>query len=423
MARIVIIGGGIAGISCARALETAGADWQLLECSDALGGRVRTDVVGGFRLDRGFQVYLTAYRAVGEFVDERSLGLRHFTSGAMVFDGGGFARIVHPLRDPVGAVRGVLSRPSTALDLARLAPMALSAMRTPAERPGTPEGSTRALLGRMDIGEATVDGFLRSFFGGVFLDRSLETDASQFRFTFSNFARGDASVPAHGMGELPRHLAAPLPAHRIRLNTRVSAVAHHAHGATVRTAGGDEIAADAVVIAADMDAAHALDPRIPARRWCATTTMHWACEARALPGPMREPILFLDGTGGGPVNHAACMSSVSADYAPEGMALVSLSCVDAGPEDGGLAALVARTSAQMDRWFGRGAMAGWRLLRTDRILRALPRQHAPDLAARPAPVVDDCTVVAGDHVTDGSIDGAWRSGSDAAAAALRMVSR
>ncbi|MFM8731113.1 MAG: FAD-dependent oxidoreductase, partial [Phycisphaerales bacterium] len=144
MARIVIIGGGIAGISCARALETAGADWQVLECSDALGGRVRTDVVGGFRLDRGFQVYLTAYRAVGEFVDERSLGLRHFTSGAMVFDGRGFARIVHPLRDPVGAVRGVLSRPSTALDLARLAPMALGALRTPAEHPGAPEGSTRA---------------------------------------------------------------------------------------------------------------------------------------------------------------------------------------------------------------------------------------------------------------------------------------
>jgi hypothetical protein len=138
---------------------------------------------------------------------------------------------------------------------------------------------------------------------------------------------------------------------------------------------------------------------------------------------MREPILFLDGTGDGPVNHAACMSSVAPGYAPEGMALLSLSCVDAGPEDGGLAALVARTSVQMDRWFGRGAMAGWRLLRTDRILRALPRQHPGDLASRPSATVDECTVVAGDHVTDGSIDGAWRSGSEAAAAALRLVSR
>jgi phytoene dehydrogenase-like protein len=424
MARIAIIGGGIAGISCARALESAGADWELLEGSDALGGRVRTDVVDGFRLDRGFQVYLTAYRAVGEFVDERALGLRHFTSGAMVFDGrGGFARIVHPLRDPVGAVRGVLSRPASALDLARLAPMALAAMRTPAERPGPAEGSTAALLARMDIGPATVDGFLRSFFGGVFLDRSLETDASQFRFTFSNFARGDASVPALGMGELPRHLAAPLPARRIRLGARVASVVHRARGAVVRTADGTERAADAVVIAADMDSAHALDARIPARRWCATTTMHWACESRRVPAPMREPILFLDGTGDGPVNHAACMSSVAPGYAPEGMALLSLSCVDAGPEEGGLAALVARTSAQMDRWFGRGAMAGWRLLRTDRILRALPRQHPGDLASRPSATVDECTVVAGDHVTDGSIDGAWRSGSAAAAAALRLVSR
>jgi hypothetical protein len=71
----------------------------------------------------------------------------------------------------------------------------------------------------------------------------------------------------------------------------------------------------------------------------------------------------------------------------------------------------------MERWFGRGAMRGWRLLRTDRIAQALPRQHQGDLRARPGTILDDGIFLAGDHVTEGSIDGALRSGRFAAEAA------
>ena len=66
MSRTAIIGGGLAGLACAHALQARGAEWTLFEASDAVGGRVRTDMVDGFRLDRGFQVYLTGYRAVVE---------------------------------------------------------------------------------------------------------------------------------------------------------------------------------------------------------------------------------------------------------------------------------------------------------------------------------------------------------------------
>jgi predicted NAD/FAD-dependent oxidoreductase len=90
-------------------------------------------------------------------------------------------------------------------------------------------------------------------------------------------------------------------------------------------------------------------------------------------------------------------------------------------ETTGMNALVARTVTQMERWFGRGAMAGWRLLRTDRVLRALPRQHPADLAMRPSHEIDDGLFAAGDHLTDGSIDGAVRSGRLAAEAVLRAL--
>lgn len=423
MAGTAIIGAGMAGLACAHALNARGVDWTLFESSDDVGGRVRTDLVEGFRLDRGFQVYLTAYRAAGELIDDRALDFRAFRAGAMVFDGRGFVPVLHPLRHPIATLRGLAAAPAMALDLARLAPMALDAVRHPVVAPGAPEGSTEDLLRRMDIGRATVDGFLRSFFGGVFLDRSLGTDASQFRFTFSAFARGQTVLPARGMGEIPRQVAAALPAARIRLRSPVASLAYRRGGYAIRGTDGKPLEFDSVVVATDMSAAHRLDGRIEDRTWCETVTFHWACRRSALPAPLLEPVLFLDGTGDGPINHAACTSSVAPGYAPAGEALVALSAVGIDWTSESMASVLARTVTQLERWFGRDAMRGWRLLRTDRIVRALPRQHTADLAARPDPEVDEGLFVAGDHVTDGSIDGAVRSGLRAAEAVLRRVSR
>jgi phytoene dehydrogenase-like protein len=123
MSRTAIIGGGLAGLACAHALQARGAEWTLFEASDAVGGRVRTDMVDGFRLDRGFQVYLTGYRAAGELLDYAALRLRQFHAGAMVFDGRRFVRVSNPLRHPIDALRGLASSPATAMDLARLAPV------------------------------------------------------------------------------------------------------------------------------------------------------------------------------------------------------------------------------------------------------------------------------------------------------------
>ena len=423
MSRTAIIGAGLAGLSCAHALQKRGVDWTIFEASDAVGGRVRTDMVDGFRLDRGFQVYLTAYRAAGELLEYAPLNFRTFRAGAEVFDGRGFTQISHPLRHPLSAIRGLAARPSMALDFARLAPMALDAIRHPILKPGVASGSTLDELRRMDLGITTVDGFMRSFFGGVFLDRTLGTDFSQFQYIFSTFARGQTVVPALGMGEIPKQLAASLPAERIRLRAPVSSIARRGKSFAVRTASGDEAIFDAVVLATDMSAAHALDARVNARAWCSNVTFYWACDVGRLPAPLHQPTLFLDGTGDGPVNHAACLSSVAPEYAPAGQSLIALNMVEVDWAAESMSSVTARMVVQMERWFGTGAMRGWRLLRTDRIVRALPRQHTADIHARPSTEIDDGMFVAGDHVTDGSIDGAVRSGTLASEAVLRWFNR
>lgn len=95
---IVIIGGGLAGLSCAVRLQEQGVQSIICEASDGVGGRVRTDQVNGFLLDRGFQVLLTAYPEAARQLDYDRLQLQYFDSGSLVLTGDGLQRLSDPWR-------------------------------------------------------------------------------------------------------------------------------------------------------------------------------------------------------------------------------------------------------------------------------------------------------------------------------------
>ncbi|MFM7392667.1 MAG: FAD-dependent oxidoreductase, partial [Actinomycetota bacterium] len=66
---VVVIGAGLAGLAAARHLHAKSFSVAVLESQDDVGGRVRTDIVDGFRLDRGFQIMLSAYPELRRQVD------------------------------------------------------------------------------------------------------------------------------------------------------------------------------------------------------------------------------------------------------------------------------------------------------------------------------------------------------------------
>ncbi|MFO0873280.1 MAG: NAD(P)/FAD-dependent oxidoreductase [Phycisphaerales bacterium] len=416
---VLIVGAGLAGLSCAVRLRREGIPILVLDASDGVGGRVRTDRVnadgGVYQVDRGFQVYLTAYPEGRRVLRIPALELRSFLPGAMVRFEGRFWRVADPLRAPL-TLLGMLRSPLMTVRDAPAVAMLDTSLRLASEARcwNAPEETTEQLLRGIGISARAIDRIFRPFFGGVFLDRSLKTSARKFRATYRMFARGRAALPAAGMQAIPAQLAGMLDSSALRTGRAVTGIGP----GEVTLASGDIVGASAIVVATDGNAAARLLPDMPAPSWKATATLSFAAQTP----PSREPILYLDGDGSGPANHVAVISNVQPQYAPPGRSLISASVV--APHDPSLhdSVLEPRVRSQLREWFG-GQVDDWRYLRTDFIQHALPSEDAPalEMPRRPVMTKADRIFVAGDHVDNASINGALESGRRAAEAVLACV--
>lgn len=406
---VLVIGAGLAGLACARRLVEAGREVVVLEAGDAVGGRVRTDEVDGFLLDRGFQVLLPAYPEAQRCLDYEALDLRPFVPGALVFRGGQLHRVADPRRRPsmvfstLAAPIGSWSDKWRILGLTRRA--SAGSLEDVFRRDELPICSRLEAEGFSAEIQQT---FFRPFLGGVFLDPKLETSSRLLEFVWRMFAARAPAVPAQGMQRIPEQLAARLPAGTVKLGCTVAA----ARADGVSLADGTEWSARHVAVATDPDHAARWCDDVAPRRWQAVTCLYFAADR----SPVGEPLLVLDGEGQGPVNNLAVMSDVSPHYAPAGQALVAASVL--GVPAVGDDALVAAARRQLLGWFG-PAVETWRCLRVVRIRQALPEQSVP---WRP-PEQLKCRAqnglwLCGDYRDTASIDGALASGRRTAEALL-----
>ncbi len=398
----IVVGAGLAGLACAVELAEAGRTVAVLEASDGPGGRVRTDDVEGFRLDRGFQIYLTAYPEGRRLLDYDALDLRPFHPGALVRHGGAFHRVGDPIRRPGDLLTTLRAPVGSIADKLRTGWLWRLRFRDASTLLTGMDVTTADELDRLGFGQAMVERFWRPLFAGIQLDPDLEAPARTFRFIFSMLAAGDAAVPARGMQEIPDQLAARLPDGALRFGARVSAAGPNG----VILESGERLEARAVVVATEApEAARLTSLDDPGSR--GVTCVYFA----APESPLGEPMLVLDGEGEGPVNNLAVMSDVAPAYAPPGRALVAAACVPGG-RDG----LEAAARAQLRGWFGT-AVDGWQHLRTYHIPHAQPAHRPPFTPVQPARLPSG-VYVAGDHRATASINGALASGARAAQAAL-----
>lgn len=410
MTEVVVVGGGLAGLACARALADHDVEVAVLEASDAVGGRVRTDVVDGYRLDRGFQVVLTGYPELSRFTDVGALDLRRFDPGALVAVRGALHRVADPLRVPRAAPGSLRAPVGTFTDKVRLARLLLDVRRRSArDLLRGPDRSTIDDLRARRFSPQMIDRVFRPLFGGILLDPDLTVSSRQFLTLLRTLATSDAAVPATGMGAIPSTIAAGLPAGTVRLGARVTRV----EPGRVHVAGDAPVRADRVVIATDGPTAAALAGLTdPGSRPVASVA--WSAPVP----PVRDRLVVLDGDASGPATNLAVMTNVAPTYGPPDRSLV----VAEVPGPAALADdLEPAVRRQISGWFG-AQVGEWEHLRTTVVRHGHPDQAPPFRPRRPVRV-DESTYVCGDHRDTASIQGALFSGRRTALAVIGAAAR
>jgi phytoene dehydrogenase-like protein len=393
---VVVVGAGLAGLCCAHEVARAGRSVTVLEASDGVGGRVRTDLVDGFRLDRGFQILLTAYPEVAAQLDLDALRLQRFDPASRVWTGTAMQRVADPFRQPSALFDSARADVGSLIDKLRVGLLRRRVVRADApDLLRQPDHSTLHSLRAAGFSTQMIDSFFRPLFGGIQLDTDLATSVRMFDVIFRSLAIGDAAVPADGMGAISDQLAGRLPGGTVRLHAPVAEL----DGTTARLADGSVVSGGALAVATEGPAAARL---------------------LGLPDPGSKPVssiwftgpeppftgrsIALDGTGRGPVANIGVLSEVAPSYAPDGRPLWICACPGVADDRD----LEVDVRTQMGEWFS-ASVDEWEVLRVDRIAHGQPQARPP---FHPKQRVDlgGGRFVAGDHRDTPSIQGAMYSG-------------
>lgn len=422
---VIIIGGGLAGLAAATHLNSKNIPFLLLESSNEVGGRVRTDYINGYTLDRGFQIFITGYPEAKTLLDYQSLNLHKFYSGAKVYFNNQFHTVADPIRHVSDSIQSLTNPIGSVADKILIGAARLKLLATSDDHILTGvEKTTIELLKSIGFSDLIVDRFFRPFFGGIFFDPELETSSRLFDFIFKCLALGDNTLPKNGIHAIPLQLASKLPTESILLNSRVVRIDVNEGLTDISTASvvlqnGDVLRPElGVIVATDEPQAEKLLPdlaQVTKKPVRSTVCLYFSAAQAQI--PTRAPVLFLNGSGRGIINNMFFATNVAPSYAPEGKALVSVSLIglydDVPDED-----LARQVKAELCEWFGEEMVREWTHLRTYRIEYAQPNQ-CPPTDLRKSPRVRRGLYVCGDYRTSATFDGVLVSGREAAEALLK----
>jgi protoporphyrinogen oxidase len=404
----LIIGAGLAGLTAARVLKSAGRKVKIIEAADGPGGRVRTDEVNGFLLDRGFQVFLTAYPEAKHFLDYKALDLQSFSPGSIILNNSGIDEIGDPFREASSLIRTLKSPIGTLGDKFRMLSLRLKlAGNSINEIFSKKEITTLEYLRNAGFGEKIISDFFAPFMSGIYLEQNLDTSARMFEFVFKMLSEADTAIPAKGMGMISSQLASNLSVEELILNERVISIDDN----EVQSASGNVYEASRILIATTADCIPVpFQSRLVKKK--SVTCMYFSADK----APYKKALIALNAIPDRLVNNIAVMSNVSSSYAPDGKSLISVS-LSGNEQFIKNDELELKVKEELKFWFSE--CSNWEHIKTYDIPYALPdNSHVINDILPSSLRINHSTFICGDHLLNGSINAAMKSGRLAAKSIL-----
>ncbi|MFB0937403.1 MAG: NAD(P)/FAD-dependent oxidoreductase [Urechidicola sp.] len=407
--KIHIIGAGVSGLIAARVLEDNGFSPIILETTDRVGGRVKTDIVDGYQLDHGFQVLLTAYPAAQKYLDFKSLDLQKFLPGASIFKNGKQLIIGDPLRELSLLFSTLFSGIGTFSDKFKILKLNMRLKKKTLEAIfSEKEQSTLSYLIGLGFSNEMITDFFTPFFSGIFLEKKLETSSRMFEFVYKMFGEGYAALPKAGIEAIPKQLFQNLKNTTFRFNTKVASIKE----GEIVLADTTKLESHFTIVATE---ASNLIPNLKNQHteWKSCDTLYFETERRVI----KKPLIGLIPKNETLINNIFYHTSLPTSIKPT-KELLSVTVLDNQNLSSEL--LIEQVKKELQK---NCAIDSCKFIKQYNIPMALPKLNDLQYEMLPSETrLTDSLFLAGDTQLNGSLNAAMISGERAALAAIEMVS-
>ena len=400
----VVVGAGLAGLTAAKVLSQSGREVLLLEKSDGVGGRVRTDQYKDFLLDRGFQVLLTAYPELPKHLNLSLLRLHSFESGATIFSDGHFSKVGDPFRNVSSIMSTAFTKTIGMQDKIKLLKLRNSLIgRKKIYFQQKDDKRILETFEELGFTSKAINSFFKPLVGGIQLDPSLSGSTRLCFLVLKMLFIGDAAIPSRGMGAISEQLSKQINESSIRLTSTVDKV----EGKKVILESGESFLPSNLIIATEGPAtAKLLGQESPLSR--SVSCIYFS----APQAPSSSKAILLNGEKNGPALNVAIMSNISPSYSKNGKALIAVAIPDTIKTDS-----MENILIQMRKWFG-DSVDSWEHIKTYSIEHGQPDLRPGD-PFRKSIKNSEGVYICGDHRDTPSIQGALVSGRRAAEICLK----